>query len=135
MQEIKVAARLEMFNEVLDFVVDNLERIDASPKVISQFAIVVDEIFVNIASYAYGDEEGEAVITYQLETDPKRVILQFRDKGKPFNPLDKPDPDITLSADERQIGGLGIFIVKKAMDEVEYQYKENHNILTIVKNL
>ena len=100
-----------------------------------QVDIAVEELFVNIASYAYGKEEGLAVIRLDIEKDPLTVKITFEDRGVPYNPLAKEDPDITLSAEERQIGGLGIYMVKKSMDDIIYEHKDGKNILTIVKKL
>ena len=85
----------------------------------------------NIASYAYQDEVGKAEI--KVETDSKSISITFLDSGIPYNPLEKDDPDITLSAEERGIGGYGIFLVKKIMDDVKYEYKDNKNVLSITK--
>ena len=94
--------------------------------------VAVEELFVNIASYAYVDKTGIADITIELL--PGQVVqITFRDSGIPYNPLEKPDPDITKPAEEREIGGLGIYIVKKSMDEVLYRYEDGQNILTIRK--
>ena len=97
--------------------------------------IAVEEIFVNIAHYAYAPDEGEVVIELErLPLEPNIISIKFTDWGVPYDPLAKPDPDITLGAEERQIGGLGIFIVKNTMDDMKYEYKDRHNILTIRKN-
>ena len=102
-------------------------------KVQIQINIAVEEIFVNIAHYAYNPEVGPATIRVEILEDPLAVSLTFIDQGTPYDPLAKEDPDVTLAADERTIGGLGIFMVKKSMDDVKYEYKEGSNILTIVK--
>ena len=93
--------------------------------------VAVEEIFINIASYAYGNEVGNAEIILDINDSNTKATITFVDEGIPYNPLEKDDPDTTLSADERQIGGLGIFIVKKSMDSVEYKNQEGKNILTI----
>ncbi|MBQ0101241.1 MAG: ATP-binding protein [Firmicutes bacterium] len=104
---------------------------DVPMKVSMQVTVAIEEIFVNIAHYAYEDKEGDAKITIDL-TDSK-IAITFIDSGVPFNPLEKPDPDITLSADDRAIGGLGIYMVKKSMTDVDYKYENSQNILTITK--
>lgn len=104
---------------------------DVPMKVSMQVTVAIEEIFVNIAHYAYEDKEGDAKITIDL-TDSK-IAITFIDNGVPFNPLEKPDPDITLSADDRAIGGLGIYMVKKSMTDVDYKYENSQNILTITK--
>ena len=100
-----------------------------------QVQIAVEEIFVNLAHYAYGSEQGTATIRVEVGGDPLQVIITFIDQGVPYDPLKKEDPDISLSAEERQIGGLGIFMVKKSMDDVKYEYKDGKNILTISKKI
>ena len=84
---------------------------------------------------AYPDSEGDAVIETEVTTDPPAIAITFRDSGEPYDPLAKEDPDITLSAEKRRIGGLGIFLVKKLMDEVAYKYEDGQNVLTIIKLL
>ena len=93
----------------------------------------MEEIFVNIASYAYGGKPGRAVIRLQETHDPEGVSVTFIDQGIPFDPTARPDPDVTLSAEDRSIGGLGIYITKKSMDHVYYEYRDNCNILTLKK--
>ena len=95
--------------------------------------IAVEEIFVNIASYAYENEPGKVTIRLRETEDPKGITVTFVDEGAPFDPVTRPDPDVTLSAKERSIGGLGIYLVKKSMDDVRYRYEGNLNILTLTK--
>lgn len=118
------------------FINEQLKNCACSSRVKFQLEVAVEEIFVNIAHYAYPPEEpGTAAVRCSVGGDPPQVVVQFRDSGKPFNPLTKQDADTTLSAEERSIGGLGILMVKKSMDMVEYSYCEGKNILTIRKNL
>ena len=91
----------------------------------------MEELFVNIAHYAYNPEIGEAIIGCNVDQAPPSITIQFRDRGVPFNPLARKDADITLSAEERDIGGLGIFMVKDYMDEVTYAYEDGQNVLTL----
>ena len=91
----------------------------------------LEEIFVNVCQYAY---EGTGTVEVSLSNDKQRVTFVFKDSGKKFNPLDREDPNINATSEEREIGGLGIFMVKKIMDEVSYEYKDGFNILTLVKN-
>ncbi len=135
MKELNVEAKDENLYQVLDFVNEQLEAFDCAPAVKIQLDIAVEEIFVNISHYAYNPEVGPATIRAEVTQDPLSVTLTFMDHGIPYDPLAKEDPDITLSAEERAIGGLGIFMVKKSMDQVEYEYKDGQNILTIKKNL
>lgn len=107
-------------------------------KVQMQLDIAVEEVFVNIANYAYPDGDGSADVHMEFqqdETGKEQVLLTFMDRGVPFDPVQKEDPDITLSANERQIGGLGIYMVKKSMDGISYRYEDGCNILTIMKYL
>jgi sigma-B regulation protein RsbU (phosphoserine phosphatase) len=133
--ELLIDAKVDNLPQVLDYVNEYLENHDCSPRTVIQVGVVVEEIFVNIASYAYGPEGGSAGILANITGDPAVLILTFRDQGMPYNPLEKEDPDITLSAEEREIGGLGIFMTKQMMDDVAYEYKDGQNILTLTKNL
>ena len=133
-EELEVEARTDNLDRVLEFLDEHLERRDCPPKVLTKLNIAVEEIFVNIASYAYGGKPGRAVIRLLKTHDPEGVSVTFTDEGVPFDPLSRPDPDVTLSAADRSIGGLGIYLVKKAMDEVRYEYRDGCNILTLKKN-
>ena len=134
-EKLTIEAKQDNLDGVLLFVDGILEAEDCSMKDMMQLDVAVEEIFVNIASYAYGDTPGNAEITVTIKDDPKEVVIRFCDSGIPFDPLAKPDPDITLSAEDRQIGGLGIYMVKKSMDDVSYEYANGQNILTIRKRL
>jgi anti-sigma regulatory factor (Ser/Thr protein kinase) len=92
-------------------------------------------VFVNVAHYAYGDGEGDMTLGIVFDADSRVITFRMSDKGIPFDPLKKPDPDITLSAEEREIGGLGIFITKKTMDSVTYAYENGENVLTMTKKI
>ncbi|MFI3312574.1 MAG: ATP-binding protein [Eubacteriales bacterium] len=135
MKELTVAATLEAVVEVQAFVEEELERVGVSPSAMIQISICVEEVYVNIAHYAFGSEIGEANIRCTIEENPLRVTLQFLDSGKPFDPLAKEDADITLAAEERRIGGLGILMVKKSMDTVTYTRENGKNILILHKIL
>ena len=135
MREMDIAATLENLDTVMAFVDQQLEEVGCSMKAQMQIDIAVEEVYVNIAHYAYNPEVGGVTIRVQIEEEPLAVILTFIDKGKPYDPLAKEDPDVTLAADDRQIGGLGIFMVKKSMDNVSYEYNEGRNILTLKKKL
>lgn len=134
MKELNIKAKVENLPEVLSFIDSELEENDCPMKAQMQIDVAVEELFVNIASYAYTPNIGEAVIGIEI-TDDNNVRIIFKDSGIPFNPTSKVDPDVTLSAEERQIGGLGIFMVKKSMDEFKYRYEDGQNILTIEKKL
>ena len=122
----------ENLDQVLAFLDSQLESWNCPLRVQMQLDVAVEELFVNIASYAYGEKTGTAEITMELLPD-QIIQITFRDSGIPYNPLEKPDPDVTMPAEERQIGGLGIYIVKKSMDEVLYRYEDGQNVLTIRK--
>ena len=134
-KDLDIEAVEENLSKVMSFVDENLEAVGCSMKAQMQIDIAVEEIFVNICKYAYHPDKGRAVVRVEVSDDPVQVKITFIDHGKPYDPLLKDDPDVTLSEDERQIGGLGIFMVKQTMDAVEYQYKDGSNILTLVKNL
>lgn len=133
MRELDIEAKTENLDQVLAFVDEELEKYGCGMKTQMQIDIAVEEIFVNIAHYAYHPAVGKATI--RIEVTDGTVSLTFIDNGVPYDPLAKEDPDITLSAEERQIGGLGIFMVKKSMDDVKYEYKDGSNILTFSKDL
>ena len=133
MRELDIEAKTENLDQVLAFVDEELEKYECGMKTQMQIDIAVEEIFVNIAHYAYNPAVGKATI--RIEVTDGTVSLTFIDNGVPYDPLAKEDPDITLSAEERQIGGLGIFMVKKSMDDVKYEYKDGSNILTLSKDL
>ncbi len=137
MKEVTVDATLENVDVIQGFIEEELENAEASMKAIMTVSIAVEEIYVNIAHYAYTPEVGTATVRYELqeESGVKRAIIQFIDSGTPYNPLAKEDADTTLSADERSIGGLGILMVKKSMDHVMYEFKDGQNILTIEKEI
>ncbi len=135
MKELEIEAKLDNLNQVLAFVDGFLEENECSMKVQMQMDVAVEEIFVNIANYAYAPGVGQARIRIEITGEPRMVQVTFIDSGVPYDPLAKPDPDVTLSAEERQIGGLGIFMVKKSMDNMLYEYKDKQNILTLQKKM
>ena len=132
MKEWKIPARLDRLSELLAAVGDTMREAGISGKSQNSVMIAVEEIFVNIASYAYAPGEGDAAV--RLSANPKQTVVEFRDGGMPYNPLARPNPDTSLSADEREIGGLGILMVKKLMDHVEYRYEDGMNVLRIEKS-
>lgn len=134
MKELKVKAIDENLTEVLDMVENFLEG-QCSQEVKNEILISIDELFINIAHYAYGEEVGDATIRLELLSQPKRLKITMIDQGIPFNPLEKEAPDIDLTLEERKIGGLGIFMVKDYMDHLEYFYQNNSNTLILEKNL
>ena len=136
MVEKRFPAALNQLEPVQMFVLDQLKDHPYSERIRAQLDVAVEEIFVNIAHYAYPKgQPGWAVIRCRVDQDPLRITIQFIDWGVPFNPLAKKDADITLSAEDRQIGGLGILMVKRSMDEVNYVYENGQNILTLIKEI
>ena len=133
--EIELEAETKNLPSVIEFVEAFLERVSCPMKCLMQISVAVDEIFTNISSYAYHSGVGKAKIHLDLLPDPRAVQLTFIDCGVPYNPLAKEDPDVTLSASERQIGGLGIFMAKNLMDDIEYEYLDKKNILRMKKYL
>lgn len=135
MKEITVDATIENMNTVTEFVDDFLDQIACPMKSRIQIKIVIDEIFGNICHYAYKDSIGAVTVRVESGNTPKAVFLTFTDNGIPYNPLETEDPDITLSSEERKIGGLGIYLVKKNMDEMKYEYVNQQNRLWMEKRL
>ena len=134
-KELKLEAVDENLGRVLDFVNSELDNLNCPEKMKTKIDVALEEIFVNISHYAYKPDNGTALIRIEALSNPKRVKITLCDWGVPYDPLAKKDPDITLSAQERQIGGLGVYIVKKYMDDIKYEYIDGQNVLTIVKNL
>ena len=132
--ETEVDAKTENLPAVLSFIEDRLDGMGCSAKTKMQIAVAAEEIFVNIANYAYGDGGGKATVRVD-EGDGKTVAVTFIDRGRMFDPTKASDPDVTLSAEERGIGGLGIFMAKKIMDGVSYEYVDGQNILTLKKKI
>ena len=135
MKEMTIEATVENIPVVTDFVNEELEALDCSMKVQMQIDVAIDELFGNIAHYAYDPDTGPATVRVEVEEEPLAVLITFIDNGKPYDPIKQADPDVTLPIEEREIGGLGIFIVKKTMDSVCYRRNGDKNELAITKNL
>ena len=136
MVEKEFIAKIDELPNVISFIESELEKFEFSFKIITQFNLVVEELFVNVASYAYKDKnDGKCKISIEYNQEKQEVKLSMEDNGIKFNPLEKEDPDTTLSVEDRPIGGLGILIVKKNMDNIEYKYEDNKNILILSKNV
>lgn len=133
MAEKTVKARVENLDQVTAFVEEQLETVGCPMKTMMQISVAVEEIFVNIAHYAYVPDEGDAQIIVRADADRREIEIEFRDSGIPFDPTKKADPDVTLSAEERKIGGLGIYMVKKSMDSMRYAREDGKNIFVITK--
>mgnify|MGYP002626834446 CR=1 FL=1 len=135
MKELTLTARLDNIPVVTAFIDEQLEAVDCSMKAQMQIDIAIDELFGNIAHYAYGEGTGDATVRFDFDEATRTASIAFIDGGVPFNPLEKADPDVTLSAEERQVGGLGIFMVKKTMDNLTYRYEDGKNVLTLYKHI
>ncbi|MBQ6365679.1 MAG: ATP-binding protein [Oscillospiraceae bacterium] len=135
MKELTIKALVENVPVVTAFVDEELEGVNCPMKVQYQIDVAVDEVFSNIAMYAYEPAQGDATIRVEIDRNARVVSITFFDSGIPFNPMDREEPDTSLSVEEREIGGLGIFIVRKSMDEIFYEYKNGQNILCIKKKL
>lgn len=133
MKEMTLQATVDNIAAVTEFVNTELDRLDCPKESRAQIDIAIDELFGNIAKYAYQPREGLATVRIETEENPRRVILTFIDHGVEYNPLMKEDPDFPKSARERRIGGLGIFMVKNMMDDMTYEYKDGQNILSICR--
>ena len=135
MKEKVFSATKDALPEVMAFTEECLDSFGCPMKSSVAICVAVEEIFVNIASYAYGDSSGEASLCFSFDENERLMTLAVSDEGVPFNPLEKEEPDITLSAADRDIGGLGIFITKKTMDTVSYKNENGKNILTMTKKI
>lgn len=133
--EMLLEAKVENVSTVQQFIRSHLEHTECSAKALMEIDLAAEEIFVNIASYAYKPKDGDARVRVEVVGEPVTVIITFIDHGKPYDPLKRDDPDTSLPAEERGIGGLGIFLTKTVMDEVSYEYTNNSNILTLKKKL
>lgn len=135
MKELTIDATVENIVTVTSFVEAELEALDCPMKAQMQIAVAIDELFGNIAHYAYNPDVGPATVRVEVMKSPLAVVITFIDNGVQYDPLARQDPDTALSAEEREIGGLGIYMVKKSMDEITYTYKDGQNILQIRKNI
>ena len=133
MKELDIPAQRENLSEVLNFIDVELEQLGCSMRLQTAIDVAVEEIFVNISSYAYDPEVGQATIRVDVLEDPLTIEIGFIDSGTPYDPLAKPDPNMKIPIRERKKGGLGIYMVKKSMDDISYEYKDGKNILTIKK--
>jgi len=135
MKEMTLEARQENVRELTAMVVGELEKLDCPMKAQMQIELAIDEIFTNIVSYAYVPGTGDATVRFDFDEASGMVTLSFADRGVPYDPLKKEDPDVSLPASEREIGGLGIFLVKKNMDDMRYEYRDGQNLLTLYKKI
>ena len=135
MKEITLPATFENISSVTAFVDEQLEALGCPPKARMQIDVAIDELFGNVARYAYAPKTGEATVQFAFSADTRTASVTFLDSGIPFNPLNTADPDVNAPTEERGIGGLGIFLVKKTMDGIDYRYEDGRNVLTIRKRL
>lgn len=133
MNTLTVEAKIANLGKVLAFVESELEKTDCGIKACMQISIAVEELFVNVAHYAYTPGTGDVTIRVESYDDPGLVEITLTDSGIPYDPLSKDDPDVTLSAEDRKIGGLGIYMVKKSMDHMKYERVDGKNVVTISK--
>ena len=128
-------AQTDALSDILGFVDRMLEKYECPMKIQTAVCVAIEELFVNVARYAYKDKEGTVGLGIGFDKESRTINFRMTDSGIQFNPLTKPDPDITLAAEDREIGGLGIFITKKTMDTLEYTYENGENILTMTKKI
>ena len=133
MEKLTIEATVDNLSTVTEFITSSLEEKNCSMKTIMQMELVIEEIFVNVASYAYRPNVGN--VTIYKEFDNQSITVSFVDSGVDYNPLEHEDPDTNAEIEDRDIGGLGIFLIKKNVDEISYERKDEQNILTIKKNL
>lgn len=135
MKKLKILAKVENLDEVIDFINEQLNQVGCSTEMKNEIDLAAEELFVNIARYAYpSDNMGNAVIQTSITTEPKTLKLTFIDWGIPYNPLERSDPNVkAIPLEKRRNGGMGIYIVKKSMDDIAYQYTDGKNILRISK--
>lgn len=135
MKEITLQARIEKIPEATAFIDGELEALGCGLKAQMQIDVAMDELFGNIARYAYGENEGKVTIRFHFEEDTRQAVITLTDRGVPFDPTAALTPDVNIPAEERQVGGLGIFLVRKTMDDMAYEYRAGQNVLTIRKKI
>ena len=135
MKELTVDADRKNLLAVQAFIDEELGGADCPMATQITIDVAVEELFVNIADYAYDGKTGKVTVQVSMHENPASAVITFIDSGKPYDPLAKPDPDVTLAAKDRKKGGLGIFMVKNSMDDMKYEYKNGKNVLTLIKNL
>lgn len=133
MEQIIVEATVENLPKVTDFIIESLEEMNCKPRIMMQMELVIEELFVNVAHYAYTPNVGNCTVQKEFEENPRGISVTFIDSGIPYNPLEHKDPDTSLGVEEREIGGLGIFLVKKNVDKISYEHKDGQNVLRLTK--
>ena len=135
MKEITLEATVQNIRTIIDWIDGELEQVNCPLKAQMQIDVAADEIMANISHYAYAPGTGDVTVGFSYDEPSRTAAVTFADSGIPFDPLQKEEPDVTLGAEERAIGGLGIFLVRKTMDEVIYRREGEKNILTIRKKI
>lgn len=138
MKEIKVNADVKNLDSVLQFMNEVIEPYNCSVEIQFQLELALEEAYVNIAHHAYPNDVGSTIIRCDVvEKDDKSnlLVIDILDQGIPYNPIEHNDPNINSSAEERDIGGLGIYMIKNSMDALSYSYENEHNVFTIEKYL
>lgn len=133
MDKIVLESKIENIKKVIEFVNSKIENYNFNEKAKVEIEIAIDELFGNIAKYAYGEDSGSVEVQATVKENPLQVEITFIDSGIKYNPLEREMPDIDVNIHERKIGGLGIFITRKLMDDMKYEYKDGKNILTITR--
>jgi anti-sigma regulatory factor (Ser/Thr protein kinase) len=128
-------ADVDFLGAAQDFIRNIMKEAGVSDDEAARVELAAEEVFVNIALYAYKESESRGDIAIRCEAGPKSVFLEFADGGTPFNPIERKLPDVSLAAEEREPGGLGIFMVRKIMDAIEYRREEGRNVLSMSKNI
>jgi len=133
MKKITIPAKIENLPQAIDFINQQLKPFEPISQAQLQLELAVEEVYVNIAKYAYEPGEGKVFISCEIDENPLQATVQFTDSGIPYNPIDNKAPD--MKSREKEVGGLGIFLIKKNVDDISYQYQDGKNILTIRKKL
>lgn len=133
MQEMKITSSNTYLEKVQNFISNSIQICECNNKIRNQLMLAVEEIFINIARYAYYPESGEVTIQCDVMGENRTIMIKMIDKGKPFNPLSMEEPDITANLEEREAGGLGIMLAKKSANRIEYTFENGMNMLTIYK--
>ncbi len=133
MKECVLEAKIDNIYKLADFLEEQLSKLKVSMAEDMKINLVMEELFVNIANYAYAPKTGICTIRAEVFPEENAIALTFIDRGIPFNPLKRKDPDVTLSAKERRVGGLGIYMAKREVDEIIYRREGGQNILWLKK--
>lgn len=133
MPKINLPAKIENMERLIDFILENIKKYNSDKKFLYQMQLASEEIIVNVINYAYPDKEGDIIIEMEINEQNKEITIKIIDWGLHFDPLQKEDPDINVEIENRNIGGLGVYMVKNIMDELKYERIEGKNILLMKK--